>query len=853
MSVRCLLLLVVLISGVCHSSVRAQNVSSLTRFDISDTPGIAFNATIGADGNLWFSKANTITRMSAAGDATIFSLPSSDANPRNLMLGVDGKIWFSQSAVVSGVYSNKIGSITSSGVIAEYDLPQTESGVRALAIGPSGDLWVSYDFNQTLNRVSVSGAISDVLLPVEILNSVGQVSVGNMAFDALGYLWLSHGNKMLTRMTADGSSHTTFDSQLSTLNSLIRGPDGNIWASDVVGRIGVFNSQGLVSEIESYDDQIAGPNSNYTKFLTLGADGNVWFLEHRSSTNLKGYWVGRITASLAITRYAVAEPNTQTMVWAGLPWIAVGADGNVWIGERDTLGISNGGASNIIRLNVPNNEIRWGAVFSSAQTGSRSFLRFFNEGTVAGSVTVRLADASTGMFIKQWTSPAIPGGAAVQYDIQQIEENVGQISNLPPYYSVTVEPQIAGSFQHVLWRAADGTLTNLSTCDSNVTAPQRKLFGVHSSLLGNLGYPSSIAIRTISQTYPRSLRIYDARNGNLLGTYQLPYVHAQSELLLPVSQIEAESGIVPTGDMYHYIVELPADSFDGRGAYLQNLVENQQAGVLTDMTTVCSLGTDAVPVQAENMQIGSVFSTVHPSSRSFLRFYNSGDVSGNVRLELANGDLTYNSSPSEIGPAFAVIYDSDDLLPGTAVQIGVGEIEDARISSNPKAPYFAGYLHRFASENGGYIHSGYYQNVLWRAADGTLTNLSTCGAGVTADPDLLLGVHTSLLDVGYPSTVVVNNTGVAPMSVELGLIDPSTGIKLGTFSTDVIPANAKAFVSVSDMEAALGIEPSANMYHYIVKSESVFSGFLQHLVFNQQAGVITDMTALCRLPLLAQN
>ena len=91
------------------------------------------------------------------------------------------------------------------------------------------------------------------------------------------------------------------------------------------------------------------------------------------------------------------------------------------------------------------------------------------------------------------------------------------------------------------------------------------------------------------------------------------------------------------------------------------------------------------------------------------------------------------------------------------------------------------------------------------------------------------------------------------MSVELGLIDPSTGIKLGTFSTDVIPANAKAFVSVSDMEAALGIEPSANMYHYIVKSESVFSGFLQHLVFNQQAGVITDMTALCRLPLLAQN
>jgi len=35
------------------------------------------------------------------------------------------------------------------------------------------------------------------------------------------------------------------------------------------------------------------------------------------------------------------------------------------------------------------------------------------------------------------------------------------------------------------------------------------------------------------------------------------------------------------------------------------------------------------------------------------------------------------------------------------------------------------------------------------------------------------------------------------------------------------------------------------MGHYVIKVEGAFTGFLQHLVDNQKAGVTTDMSTVC--------
>ena len=231
--------------------------------------------------------------------------------------------------------------------------------------------------------------------------------------------------------------------------------------------------------------------------------------------------------------------------------------------------------------------LRVAAVFSSTQSSSRSFLRFYNSASSSGTVEVALADYQTGDVLGTWTSSSIAAGSELQFFIQDIENNADSAFTIPSFYSISIRPTFSGYFQHVLWKPADGTLTNLSTCDTTATSDTTTAIGVHSSLLNN-GYPSTVVVHnTGSSATNVLLGIYDARNGNKITTYSTGLVPANGQLILTVSEIEA--GLVPplnpTGTMYHYVIRVE-NNFTG---YVQHLVENQSAGVITDMTAVCTL------------------------------------------------------------------------------------------------------------------------------------------------------------------------------------------------------------------------------------------------------------------------
>ena len=237
-------------------------------------------------------------------------------------------------------------------------------------------------------------------------------------------------------------------------------------------------------------------------------------------------------------------------------------------------------AASVEGLRVP-------AVFSSTQSNSRSFLRFFNSGSSAGTVEVTLANYQTGDTLGAWTSSSIPAGAELQFFIQDIEDGLGQTFPIPDFYSVSIRPSFSGYFQHVLWKPADGTLTNLSTCNTGTVTDFTTAIGVHSSLLQN-GYPSSIVIHnTGTSNSIASLGVYDARNGKKITSYLAGSVSANGQLIVQVADLE--SGVFPpinpSGDMYHYVITLE-NSFPG---YIQHLVNNETVGVITDMTAVCAL------------------------------------------------------------------------------------------------------------------------------------------------------------------------------------------------------------------------------------------------------------------------
>ncbi len=472
-------------------------------------------------------------------------------------------------------------------------------------------------------------------------------------------------------------------------------------------------------------------------------------------------------------------------------------------------------------------DVAIGSVYSGAQVSTQSFLRFSNAGAAAGTVKVKLADNATGQNLTTWTSPEIPAGASVQFPVAAMEGGIAPTVAKPQLYGVAIETTMPGTTQHVVWNPGAGSLANLSTCSSGATTNRTQINNVHSSLL-QADYPSAIVVtNTATAAASVQLGIFDAGTGARLGTFATGTVAANGQATIAVSTIEATARITPAAGAYHYIIKSEGP-FTG---YLQHLVENKLAGFTSDLSTVCPLR--AVPQTTAATRIGSVYSTAQIERQSFIRIYNIGGArDGTVTLTLADP-----ATGRELGS-----WQSPGIFTGAAQQFSLATIETGAGITGPKpATYMIGVRSEFGRQ------SGFLQHVVWRPQDGTLANLTTCDDGVTTLPLRLLDIHSRVLAADYPSTVAVMNTGGSPKSFALRLGNALTGLFYGRYVGPSVPAMGSALVSPATLEAAIPFILSTNTPHYTVDEDSQFPGFLQHLVTNKRAGVVTDMTAMCRL------
>ncbi len=227
--------------------------------------------------------------------------------------------------------------------------------------------------------------------------------------------------------------------------------------------------------------------------------------------------------------------------------------------------------------------LRVASVFGSAQPEMMSYLRFYNNGSAAGTVDVTLSDYATGSPLATWRSPALPGHSSRQFSIAELENNATTIFNKPMVYSLSVRPTFAGSMQNILWRKTDATVTNLSTCDARDPDPMT-LINVHSSLLDN-GYPSAVIIyNTATSNVSPTFGIYSAQTGQRLGTYVPGVLAANSQTVVVMSTLEAAAGVSASGT-FHYNIKADV-AFQG---FLQHLLNNQAAHLVADMTATCSM------------------------------------------------------------------------------------------------------------------------------------------------------------------------------------------------------------------------------------------------------------------------
>jgi virginiamycin B lyase len=149
-------------AGVCKSRI--------TEFPVPTT-GVTLNyICVGGDGNLWFTEARKIGRITPSGEVTEFLVPSGGA-PSGIALGPDANVWFTETD------SPLVGRITPTGVVTEFP---TGASVHTnfITAGPDGNLW----FTQTLGS-DVSG--SNTIVAMTIAGNIAAAHTLS-APDALG-------------------------------------------------------------------------------------------------------------------------------------------------------------------------------------------------------------------------------------------------------------------------------------------------------------------------------------------------------------------------------------------------------------------------------------------------------------------------------------------------------------------------------------------------------------------------------------------------------------------------------------------------------------------------------------------
>ena len=594
----------------------------------------------GPDGNVWLPAGQSLFRITPAAVFTEFPVAVS-----KITAGPDGELWFTRTS------AKTVSQITTAGVLTTFSVsPPENSAVNDIAAGPDGNVWLAA--GERIYRITPASSITAFQVPSDLRSS--EITAGPD-----GNMWFTSDNiwdrEKIIRITPAGVITGEFNlpTRLPGISDITAGPDGNLWFSERgLHKIGRMTPAGFVTEFSL-------PSADWRPWsVTTGPDGNIWFVEKGPSDGF-----------VKINGVHVAQY------------------------KDDKIGR--------VTLSVPG--LQAGAVFSSVQADSRSFLRFYNSDTSAGTVTVSLADYQTGASLATWTSPSI--------------------------------------------------IYNTGLTSQDVT-----------------------------------LGICDARDGSQLGTYSTASIPVNGQAIVSVADLEAGAQITPTEGMFHYVIKAEG-AFTG---FLQHLVDNQQAGVVTDLTTTCALDGQAETESSAMLRAGAVYSTAQADSQSFMRFYNSGSAAGTVTVTLST-----STDAEVIGQ-----WTSPAIEPGALSQVSITTVEEEIGTGFERPEYYSIEIEPQMS--------GHFQHVLWRSADGTLTNLSTCDSGIMAVSGQMAGIHTSILDSGYPSTVVIHNTGTFSASATLGVYDARDGTQLRTYTSGFIPSNGQEIVTVPAMEAAAGITPASD-------------------------------------------
>jgi virginiamycin B lyase len=206
-----------------------------------DLPAYPYAIASGPDGNLWVSAADSVLRVTPAGDITSFPVPHSTSES-SITFGSDGNLWLAPIG--------EVARVTLAGSVSEFLLPINDHYVYRITSGPDGNLWFTQTDStkgtyQAIGRMTTSGVLTEFdpfppgSLPYGITPGVD------------GNLWLTEINAgKVARMKTDGTiTEFALQSTASRPFEIISGPDGNLWATERgTNSVARITTSGVVTE-----------------------------------------------------------------------------------------------------------------------------------------------------------------------------------------------------------------------------------------------------------------------------------------------------------------------------------------------------------------------------------------------------------------------------------------------------------------------------------------------------------------------------------------------------------------------------------------------------------------------------
>ena len=313
--------------GIAVAAPGAAQAAAITDFSngLSSTPGAI---TAGPDGNLWFTEAHAIGRITTSGTITEYGT-AHGLSPGSMVFGditagSDGNLWFSDDGTPKA-----IGRITPSGTITEYG---TAHGLNAgsvpenLVLGSDGNVWfIDNGIPKAIGEITPSGAITEHSMGLNPMSQPNDITLGpdgNVWFTDQGGMVPAIGRVTPAGAITEFNPVATGLDPMSFPNEITAGADGSVWFTDdgTPAAIGRVTPAGTVTEFTAGLQTGSEPDS-----LTAGPDGNVWFADQYGNQRA----IGRVTPSGTITEF-------DTGLSMKLPDdITVGADHNLWVTQSD--------------------------------------------------------------------------------------------------------------------------------------------------------------------------------------------------------------------------------------------------------------------------------------------------------------------------------------------------------------------------------------------------------------------------------------------------------------------------------------------------------------------------------------